>query len=111
MKQVNRDTAGFAAFLYAGAVQADRDAERANISIEGFERWNGHIGFVTSIVDHARAIAKVFGKIVREEHCFPGVLEYELIEPLGGRILLDRSITPEHAAEIFAIEYHAWVAQ
>ena len=106
MKTLNRNTATFAAHLYAGAASV--------VGTDPFEPWGGHVGFTASILpDHARAIAKRFATIIEylDPPAVPGVLEYEVIEPLGRELVCDAAILPEEAADLFELRYRAWLGE
>lgn len=98
MKQKHINTAVFTAYLLAGASLSNR-------SLEGH---GGNIGFACEAVRHARAIAVRFADIRTPDDVFPGVLEYELIEPLGAWIV-DVDAQPKDTALRFETLYHDWI--
>ena len=102
MKQRTIDTAVFTAYLLQGAAQAD-------VPHTAFDTYNGQIGFAFTVTAHARAIVEwLNARPFSAEEEWPGVLCYELVEPLGAYILSKRA-TPEEALEIFVDQFEQWL--
>lgn len=96
------------AFLYAGAIERDRNLTSKGNFIERFENWEGHTGFVF----YAERIATAIVKWLAEQNDFyPGVIEYELIEPLGAQLVEyhDCNIDLALALHLFQDEYFSWI--
>lgn len=103
MDQRDTDTAIFTAFMLAGATGA---------ASHHFERYSGQIGFAHELVPHARAIAEALHKALdrNADAQFPGVLEYELVEPLGRWIVESAEyIEPRATAARFLRSYRDWI--
>ena len=104
-------TASFTAFLYAGALERDRDLIRRNDNTERFENWEGHLGFVF----YAERIASRIIAWLDEQNddVYPGVIEYDLIGPLGAQLIehWDANIDPDLALHLFQDEYFSWIAE
>lgn len=101
------EVAQITAFLYAGALQHPTLGQKG----QGLclDRWEGHTGFVTYCALYAGAINDWLDT---RDDIMPGVLQYELIEPLG-EWLLESSHSCLDAAvvlERFKTEYVAWIA-
>lgn len=88
--------ASITAFLYAGATERDRDLTRCNDdterfeNTERFEKWEGHLGFVFYAERIATAIIEWLDERSANPEIndvYPGVIEYELIEPLGAQLI------------------------
>jgi hypothetical protein len=69
------------AFLYAGALTPDQETDK-------FEAWEGHQEFVRACTGYAHAIETWLGHPGRYDDNHPGVLAYEVIEPLGYWLVL-----------------------
>ena len=100
-------TATITAFLYAGALQAP-----ATDNTYPFDDWGGHTGFVSRAELYAKAINK-FLQEQSPDHIYPGVLEYEVIEPMGMWLIANHEGPPsvERAMAEFREEYAAFVAR
>lgn len=105
------ETACYTAFLYAGAIQcqANRTAviDRTNL----FDDWNGHTGFVWACAEYANGIRKALDSREDEEDAWPGVMEYELLEPLGEWLLTAHETPPsvETVTAEFMTRFLKWV--
>lgn len=98
-----RDTAELCAFLYAGALQHPTRSK-------DYEDWNGHTGFVSFCADCADLISAYLNQPERSDDIYPGVIYYELIEPLGEwAICEDASLTAHLVLERFREHYRAWI--
>jgi hypothetical protein len=104
------ETASYTAFLYAGAIQsaANRAAvvDRSNL----FDDWNGHTGFVWACAEYAEAIQKALDEREDKEDAWPGVLEYEVLEPFGEWLLTEHETPPsiETVTTEFMTRFLAW---
>lgn len=113
MKYQLRELCSYTAFLYAGAIQcaANRTAvlDRTNL----FDDWNGHTGFVWHCSEYANAIQDWLDARPEEYDLYPGVLEYEVIEPLGEWLLTAHEYPPEVDAVLdeFRTRFIGWVTQ
>lgn len=110
MNHLTQEIACTTAFLYAGAIQSEANqtamVDRTNL----FDDWNGHTGFVWACTEYAEAIQAALNTREDEEDVWPGVMEYELLEPLG-EWLLTHEYPPsvkEVAAEFMA-RFLAWI--
>ena len=95
------------AFLYAGALQ---HPTKGVLGGEGadFEHWEGHTGFVEYCTWYAEAIDKWLD--TRKGDLYPGVIYYELFEPMGEWMIgMPEPLSVHEALEHFKIEYIAWV--
>lgn len=89
------------AFLYAGALTPDQETDK-------FEDHEGHRGFVANCEPLARRIADHLNSPDFADVLHDGVVEYEVVEPLG-KWILDN---PEHfsqAFDQFALVYRNWL--
>lgn len=84
------------AFLYAGAINADLDD------------WGGHIGFVRANEELAKQIADHLNAPEFAEVFHPGVVEYELIEPLGAWLVANPT-EADKAIDKFKTDYLNWI--
>lgn len=95
------------AFLYAGALQHPAKGI-ANGKGADFEHWEGHTGFVMYCATYAEAIDKWLD--ARELETHPGVLLYELIEPMGEWMIgLDAPLETTEMLEHFKTEFLHWI--
>lgn len=94
------EVAMLTAFMYAGALQQ-------NVSGLAFEKWGGHVGFVQSCAEYAQFISAWIS--LQEDDVHPGVMYYELIEPLGEWLIQGAKQAPKDVLEQFKIEYLAWI--
>ena len=92
------------AFLYAGALTKDRKKD-------GFDAHEGHIGFVDSCEPLARQIADHLNLPQFAQVSHPGVVEYEIIEPLGKWILDNPVRRSDEAFNRFVLEYGNWICE
>ena len=94
------------AFLYAGALQHPTLGQKgAGLCLES---WGGHTGFVSYCAIYAAEIEEWLGARL-DSH--PGVMLYELIEPMG-EWLLEKMIGPPKDGVVlgyFMTEYLAWI--
>lgn len=99
------------AFLFAGALQKDRElsAVSGNPDLGLWDDWGGHIGFAQTCYDYAQAIEKWLE--TRNDDNHPGVLAYEIIEPLGEWLIVHEAQHPDTAAVLaeFQKRYLAWI--
>ena len=105
-------TASITAFLYAGAIERDRELRKAKPHEELFENWEGHTGFVF----YAERIAQKIDAWLEQrlgDHAddWPGVIEYELIEPLGAQLIEhhDCDLDAALALQLFQNDYFDWI--
>jgi hypothetical protein len=94
------------AFLYAGALQ--HPTLGANGKGMCLDSWSGHTGFVGHCTEYAIAID---AWLTTRSDDFPGVLAYELIEPMG-EWLLEKFHYPPPVADVleyFKVEFIAWI--
>jgi hypothetical protein len=94
------------AFLYAGAIQHPTLGNNGKGMC--LDSWSGHTGFVGHCTDYAIAIDQWLN--TRNDD-FPGVMAYELIEPMG-EWLIEKFHTPPNVGEVleyFKVEFLAWV--
>jgi len=104
------DTAHIAeitAFLYAGALQ--HPALGQNGKGMCLDNWSGHTGFVAYCATYAAEIDEWLE--TRGDEIHPGVMLYELIEPMGEWLLEMRKGPPEDGVvlEHFKIEFLHWL--
>jgi hypothetical protein len=104
MSNLNRDIAITTAFLYAGALTPDQETDK-------FDAWGGHTGFVHACTDYAQAIESWLVQPDRADDNHPGVLVYELIEPLGAWLIDPASNHPDTGAVLqeFQKRYLEWI--
>lgn len=103
------DIAQITAFLYAGALQHPTKGFKHGKGAD-FEQWEGHTGFVFYCTEYATAISNWLDTPERENDDHPGVMLYELIEPMGEWLIgLDGSMETNEVLEYFKIEYLAWI--
>lgn len=90
----------FTAFLFVGGTQSKKfDADK----------WHGQIGFAQECAPHGAAIAAALDK-VPDKWDYPGVLEYEIVEPLGEWIATREGYTePRDTAARFLRHFREWV--
>jgi len=105
------ETASYTAFLYAGAIlcRANRTAEADRTNL--FDDWNGHTGFVWACAEYADAIQTALDERTDKEDAWPGVMEYELLEPLGEWLLTAHETPPtvETVTAEFMERFLKWV--
>lgn len=97
------NVAEITAFLYAGAVQHPTLGSTMRM-----DNWSGHVGFVGHCTDYAIAID---AWLATQTDNYPGVLAYELIEPMG-EWLIEKFNRPPDVADVldyFKIEFLAWL--
>jgi len=106
---LNQELATITAFLYAGALQHPTLGIKPDIGLD-LDNWGGHIGFVGCCTEYADAIQKALNEREDEEDVWPGVIEYELLEPLG-EWLLTHETPPEVAivAAEFMARFLTWI--
>jgi hypothetical protein len=116
MSNLNRDIAITTAFLYAGALQHADKLENASLKDRGialdlWDDWGGHTGFVHACTDYAQAIESWLVQPDRADDNHPGVLVYELIEPLGAWLIDPASNRPDTAIVLqeFQRRYLEWI--
>ena len=104
------------AFLYAGALQKADELENASlkdrgIAIDLWDDWGGHTAFVHTCTEYAHAIESWLGQPERDDDNHPGVLAYEIIEPLGGWLIDPASNHPDTGAVLqeFQRRYLEWI--
>jgi len=88
MSNLNHNIAHTTAFLYAGALTPDQETDK-------FDDWGGHNGFVQTCTEYAEAIETWLGQPERDDDNHPGVLAYEVIEPLGAWLIDPASNHPD----------------
>ena len=107
-EQKTIEVAQITAFLYAGALQHPELGQKGHGLC--LDRWEGHTGFVTYCALYAGAINDWL-RARDDNDIMPGVLEYELIEPLGEWLL--ESCRPclktVEVLEHFKAQYLAWI--
>jgi hypothetical protein len=107
-EQKTIEVAQITAFLYAGALQHPELGQKG----QGLclDRWEGHTGFVTYCALYAGAINDW---LHTRDDIMPGVLEYELIEPLGEWLLESPRSCLETADVLgrFKAQYLAWIEE
>ena len=95
------------AFLYAGALQHPTLGQKG----EGLclDNWGGHTGFVAYCTFYASEIDVWLDTRGGEIH--PGVMAYELIEPMGEWLLEMGKVPPEDGLvlEHFKTEFLHWI--
>ena len=97
--------ASITAFLYAGAIQSPRNSAAVD---SPFENWEGHLGFVYYAQDYAKAIEQWLHERyeTHPDDMYPGVLEYEVIEPMGEWLLSSDDVLPvQRVLDEFIKEY------
>ena len=100
-------TASITAFLYSGALQHPTKGI-ARGSGADFEDWEGHRGFVHYCETYANTINQWLD--TRQNDMHPGVMLYELIEPMGEWLIgIDFPLNTEKVLEKFQTEYLAWI--
>jgi hypothetical protein len=113
MSNLNRDIAITTAFLYAGALQKDREifAVSTDENLDLWDDWGGHTGFVHACTDYAQAIESWLVQPDRADDNHPGVLVYELIEALGAWLIDPASNHPDTGAVLqeFQRRYLEWI--
>jgi hypothetical protein len=95
------------AFLYAGALQHPSLGQKgAGLCLDN---CSGHTGFVAYCATYAAEIDAWLD--TREDEVHPGVMLYELIEPLGEWLLETKSRPPEDGVvlEHFKAEFLRWI--
>ena len=99
-----RDAAQICAFLYAGALQHPTHSK-------DYGAWNGHTGFVYFAAECAELISEYLNQPERVNEIHPGVLYYEIIEPLGEWLIdQDSSLTGSNQVlERFIQIFHDWI--
>lgn len=101
------DIASIAAFLYAGALQHPTKGVMLGNGAD-FDHWEGHSGFVFYCANYAAAINEWLDTRTDDDH--PGVMLYELIEPMGEWMIgLAEPLDTDVALEYFKTEYLAWI--
>ena len=105
--------ASITAFLYAGALHKAGELYTASlkdrgIAIDLWNDWNGHIGFIDTAETYAISIAQWLAE--RDDN-HPGVLEYEIIEPMGEWLIVHEAPLPSTEAVLaeFQKRYLAWI--
>lgn len=91
------------AFLYAGALSSDQKTNK-------FDVHEGHIGFVANCEPLARQIADHLNLPRFAQVLHPGVVEYEIIEPLG-KWILDNPKQKHQAFDCFILAYGSWLVK
>jgi hypothetical protein len=100
-------TASITAFLYAGALQHPTKGVTLGHGAD-FDDWEGHRGFVHYCESYAEAINQWLD--TRPDDSHPGVMLYELIEPMGEWLIgLDCPLDAAEVLEKFQTEYLAWI--
>jgi hypothetical protein len=113
MSNLNRDIAITTAFLYAGALQKDREifAVSTDENLDLWDDWGGHTGFVHACTDYAQAIESWLVQPDRADDNHPGVLVYELIEALGEWLIArDAPLDTATVLQEFQRRYLEWIA-
>ncbi|WP_141691025.1 hypothetical protein, partial [Brochothrix thermosphacta] len=112
MKQIYKwcdvaNVAELTAFMYAGALQHPALGQKG--SGVCLDHWGGHTGFVSHCTTYAAEIDEWLD--TREDEVHPGVMLYELIEPMGEWLLEMKNGPPENGVvlEYFKVEYLAWI--
>ena len=110
MINLNQEIACMTAFLYAGAIQSEANQNAMIDRSNPFDDWGGHTGFVWVCAEYAEAIQAALNTREDEEDVWPGVMEYELLEPLG-EWLLTHETPPEVAivAAEFMARFLKWI--
>jgi hypothetical protein len=105
--------ASLTAFLYAGAVARDRELGPGDSL---FELYQGRTGFVFYAERIAKSLVAFLQHPNRQADEYPGVLEYELIEPLGGWLIANADVLvgdhidlPATATAYFSEQYIDWL--
>lgn len=102
------DTASYTAFIYAGALQSPAMDKDPQI----MESYGGHTGFVWYATQYAHAITQwIIERVNTENEDWPGVIQYELFEPMGEWLLTLEPPTIEEVLEKFETEYITWIAK
>jgi hypothetical protein len=75
--------------------------------------WNGHTGFVWACAEYANAIQEWINESYQVNPDHPGVMEYEILEPLGEWLLTAHEYPPETDAVLaeFKARFITWVNQ
>ena len=108
MTAIERDTVTFSAFMFAGAT-------RPNDAPELCERFGGQLGFACKLVPHVLAVVTVLSRAYSRRGFnpdYPGVLEYELLEPLGEWLIRESQhgfVQPRDTAARFLRQFRQWV--
>jgi hypothetical protein len=114
MSNLNRDIAITTAFLYAGALQKDREifAVSTDENLDLWDDWQGHTGFVHACTEYAQAIESWLVQPDRADDNYPGVLAYEIIDGLGAWLIVHESPLPDTGAVLqeFQRRYLEWIA-
>ena len=100
--------AAITAFLYAGAIQSPRNKGHDS----PFENWEGHTGFVYYAEEYAKAIEQWLHSRfeTHPDDIYPGLLEYEVIEPMGEWLLNNDEVLPvQQVLDEFINEYEQFV--
>lgn len=96
------------AFMYAATVQASPthcDGRR-------FENWQGHLGFVRFCSRVAMEIVEYLQAHDDPDQPYPGVMEYEVLETLGKRLIeLDHTVEVSQALQWFVEDFNRFMAQ
>ena len=94
------------AFMYAGALQHPTRGTGGPNGAD-FDHWEGHTGFVFYCARYAEAV-DAWLDTRNDDH--PGVMLYELIEPMGEWLIQhDAPLETADVLEQFKIEYLAWI--
>lgn len=109
MKAETREIAMYTAFLYAGALQHPTLGTKPDVGLD-LDDWDGHVGFVGCCTLYAGAIQAALNEREDEEDSWPGLIEYELIEPMG-EWLLTHETPPnvETVATEFMARFLEWI--
>jgi hypothetical protein len=95
------------AFMYAGALQHPSLGQKG----QGLclDIWSGHTGFVAYCATYAAEINEWLD--TRQDEVHPGVMLYELIEPMGEWLLEMRKGPPKDGVvlEHFKTEFLHWI--
>lgn len=89
------------AFLYAGALTPDQETDK-------FDDHEGHRGFVANCEPLARRIADQLNAPAFADVFHDGVVEYEVIEPLGAWVL-NNPTQLDQAFDRFCDDYRNWL--
>jgi hypothetical protein len=108
MNAMTIEASCFTAFLYAGALQHPTLGQKGQ-GVD-LDHWEGHTGFVWACAEYAEAIQAMLETRTYEDDSWPGVLEYELLEPLGQWLLEQPEQPSVHAvAAEFMARFLAWI--
>ena len=101
------DIAEITAFLYAGAIQHPSLGQQGD-GID-LDDWGGHTGFVNYCATYATQIHDWLE--TRQDAVHPGVMVYELIEPMGEWLLEHKTVPlkPDKVLHHFKIEFINWL--